>query len=158
MMTVPEYVARQTIRLADGFAHFLSTTPDDRLVWHPTLPGAAPTRSMLEQVSECVSVNRLLAAVLRHGEALPMPAESIDFANGLDAQEHLVSSARELAAAISAMSEHDLAGSYIHPRGVMLGENIIMMGLRNMAYHTGQVNLIQILYGDADFHVPPNWR
>lgn len=159
-MTVPEYMARQTERMADSLAHFIATTPEDRLVWHPSIEGSGPTRSILEQVSECVVVNRLIAALLRGG---PVPATGmntppIKFANGQDAQEQLVVSARELAAAISAMTDADLARVYEHPRGKMAGENVIMMCLRNMAYHAGQANFIQILYGDTEFHVPPMWR
>ena len=159
-MTTPEYVARQTERMADSLAHFIATTPADRLVWHPTLEGAGPTRSILEQVGECVSVNRLLAAVIRGGH-VPTPepdAPPMRFANGQDAQEQLVISARELAAAIATMTEADLSRIYEHPRARMAGENMIMMGLRNMAYHAGQANFIQILYGDTEFHVPPTWR
>ena len=159
-MTVPEYIARQTERMADSFAHFIATTPDDRLVWHPHIEGAAPTRSILEQVSECVVVNRMMAALLRGGKVEPAGPNSppIKFANGQDAQEQLVTSARELATAIRMMPEADLARIYEHPRGKMSGENVIVMCLRNMAYHAGQTNLIQMLYGDAEFHVPPTWR
>jgi hypothetical protein len=159
-MTIPEYIARQTERMADSLAHFIATTPEDRLVWHPSLEGAGPTRSILEQVGECVTVNRLIAAVIRGGN-VPKPepgAPPMRFANGQDAQEQLVVSARELAVAISAMTEADLSRIYDHPRGRMVGENLIIMCLRNMAYHAGQANFIQILYGDVEFHVPPTWR
>src|SRR5437660_6759151 len=108
-MTVPEYIARQTERMADSLAHFIATTPEDRLVWHPSIEGGAPTRSILEQASECVVVNRLIAALLRGGkvEAARPDAPPIKFANGQDAQEQLVSSARELAAAIRMLGEAD---------------------------------------------------
>jgi len=159
-MTVPAYIARQTERMADSLAHFVATTPEDRLVWHPAIEGGAPTRSILEQVSECVVVNRMLAALIRGAAATPPGSDTppIKFANGQDAQEQLVASARELAAAISAMTSSDLTRVYEHPRAKMSGENLIMMGLRNMAYHAGQANFIQILYGDTEFHVPPTWR
>lgn len=159
-MNVADYVARQTERMAEGLAHFVATTPADRLVWHPTVPGASPTRSILEQISECVQVNRYLAALLRHSEATPYGPDTppIPFTDGLDAQEQLIGSARELAASISGMSDADLAATYAHPRGPMLGENVILAPLRNMAYHAGQINLIQILSGDPVFHVPPTWR
>jgi len=158
-MKVQEYIARQTERMGDSLAHFIATTPEDRLVWHPSVEGSAPTRSILEQVSECVHVNRRIAALLRGGKP-PTDAEAAapKFANGQDAQEQLVISARELAAAIRTMKDADLSNVYEHPRGKMLGENVIMMCLRNMAYHAGQANLIQILYGDSEFHVPPTWR
>jgi len=159
-MTVAEYVARQTERMAEALAHFMATTPEDRLVWHPTLEGSAPTRSILEQVGECVVVNRLIATVLRGGELPPAgtPPPPLHFASGQEAQEQLISSAIELAAAISTLTDEDMNRLYEHPRGQMFGQNLILMGYRNMAYHAGQANLIQILYGDPEFHVPPNWR
>lgn len=159
-MTAAEYAARQTERMAEALAHFIATTPEDRLAWHPSMEGSAPTRSILEQVSECVTVNRLLAAVLRGGD-LPSPDASmppLHFSGGQEAQEQLISSARELAAAISVMTEEDMSRLYNHPRGQMFGQNLMLMGYRNMAYHAGQANLIQMLYGDSEFHVPPNWR
>ncbi len=159
-MTVPKYMAHQTERMADSLAHFIATTPEDRLDWHPWIEGGGSTRSILEQVGECVVVNRLIASLLRGGAVAPQDpkAPPIQFANGLDAQEQLVASARELAAAIDTMTDADLARTYAHPRGQMIGENVIMMCLRNMAYHAGQANFIQILFGDAEFHVPPTWR
>ena len=65
---------------------------------------------------------------------------------------------RGLAAAIRAMTEADLSRVYAHPRAQISGENLIVMCYRNMAYHVGQINLIQMLYGDAEFHLPPKWR
>ena len=158
-MTVAEYMARQTERMADSMAHFISTTPDDKLAWHPACEGSGRTRSILEQTSECVNVNRMIAALLRGGDVshLANPPE-IHFANGQDAQEQLVASARELATAIHAMTGEDLSRAYNHPRAQIKGENLIIMCYRNMAYHAGQANYIQTLYGDAEFHVPPTWR
>jgi uncharacterized damage-inducible protein DinB len=159
-MNIQNYVARQTERMAESLAHFIATTPDDKLVWHPHLEGSAPTRSILEQVGECVSVNRFMAALLRGENAAIPPGgwPEITFANGQDAQEQLTASARELAAAIGALEDSDLERTFAHPRGPMRGENVIMMCYRNMAYHAGQANLIQILCGDSEFHIPPNWR
>lgn len=158
-MTVPEYVAQQTERIAEGLAHFIATTAEDKLDWKPALEGSAPTRSVLEQVSECVQVNNLIAAVLR-GEEVSFAViwETIPFHNAQDAQDQLIASAQNLASAIRDLSEEDMTREFEHPRGKMLGVNIIQTPYRNMAYHAGQVNLYQILCGDADFHVPPKWR
>jgi hypothetical protein len=159
-MTVPEFVARQTERMAESLAHFIANTPEDKLVWHPKTEAASQTRSALEQIGECVSVNRGLATLLRTGE-LTLPAggwPETHFASGQDAQEQLVTSARELAAAIHALTPEDLSRTFDHPRGPVLGENLMLMGYRNMAYHAGQINFIQTLYGDTEFHLPPTWR
>ena len=156
-MTIPEYVANQTERVADSLAYFLSVMPAERLNWKPELPGAAPTRSALEQVSECIGVNRLVAKVLR-GEVVAGSHDETEFADGDEAQKLIQESAAELTAAIRAMTEADLTRVYAHPRAQIPGENLIMMCYRNMAYHAGQINLLQMLYGDAEFHVPPKWR
>lgn len=160
IMRITEYIAGQTERMANSLAHFIATTPEDRLHWRPDAEDSAPTRSILEQTAECVAVNRLFAALVRTGEAptgLPS-ADDIQFANGLDAQEQLVMSAAELANALRAMPEEDLQRTFHHPRAEVLGANLILMGYRNMAYHAGQANLIQMLGGDSEFHVPPMWR
>jgi len=159
-MHVPEYMAIQTERMTDSLAHFIASTQEDKLQWQPQTEGSAPTRSVLEQIAECVVVNRMIAAGLR-GETPSPPSASgpaLVLANGTDAQEQVRSSGAELAAAIRTMTEEDLERMYQHPRGQFVGANLIMMPLRNMAYHAGQINLIQILAGDAEFHVPPQWR
>ncbi|MCW3099690.1 MAG: DinB superfamily [Chthonomonadaceae bacterium] len=160
-MHVPEYMATQTERMTDSLANFIATTREDKLAWQPQIEGSVPTRSVLEQVAECVVVNRMIAALLR-GETPPPPAVSaappLVLATGAEAQEQLRASGTELAGAIRTMTEEDLERAYQHPRGQFLGANLIMMPLRNMAYHAGQINLIQMLAGDPEFHVPPQWR
>ncbi len=159
-MTVMQYVAQQTIRMAEALAHFIQTSHEDRLTWRPGAEGDAPTRSILEQVGECVQVNHLFAALLR-GESISTPSgprPDITFVDAADAQRQLLASAEDLSGAIRGLSEADIERIYQHPRGPMRGENMILMGYRNMAYHAGQINFIQTLYGDMEFHVPPNWR
>ena len=157
-MHVPEYMAIQIERTADSLAHFIGTTHEDKLQWQPQTEGSAPTRSVLEQVAECVVVNRMIAAGLR-GDAMPAtPYSSLVLTTAAEAQEQLRASGAELAAAVRTLTEADLEKLYQHPRGQFLGANLIMMPLRNMAYHAGQVNLIQMLAGDPEFHVPPQWR
>jgi hypothetical protein len=166
-MQVTEYVAQQTVRMASTLAHFVQTTHQDRLDWQPIGENAAQTRSALDQVSECIHTNRIVAAVLRgetvttadlQGSAPSASASESQFADGNDAQEQLLASVEELAAAIRGMSDEDLERIYPHPRAPMLGRNIILICYRNMAYHAGQINFIQTLYGDQEFHLPPNWR
>lgn len=159
-MQVPEYMAAQTERMIDSLAHFLNSTQPEKQNWQPRVEGSAPTRSALEQIAECVLVNRVIAGTLR-GETPPPPAtqgQTITFETAEEAEQQLRASGAELAAAIRSMTEEDLERTYQHPRGQFLGANVIMMSFRNMAYHAGQINLIQMLAGDPEFHVPPKWR
>jgi hypothetical protein len=156
-MTLFEFQARNIEQIAETLAYFVETTREDRLRWQPTLEGAAPTRSVLEQISECVIVNRAFAALLR-GQSppqAPMRQAAIEFDGAASAQEQLLASARDLAAAVRGLDDAALEREYPSWRGPIPGATAIVLPYRNMAYHGGQINLIQLLYGDAEFHVPP---
>lgn len=158
-MTVVEFQARKIERMAESLAHFIRTTRDDRLTWSAPGEEGSQARTVLEQASECVVVNRLFAALLR-GEEVDVPAARNNppqYADAKSAGTELMESARELAAAVRAMSDADLEKTYAHWRGPSRGEVVIEAGYRNMAYHAGQINFIQVLYGDSEFHVPPSW-
>ena len=160
-LTVQEYLAKQTIRIAEGFIHFVNLTPADKQDWHLEVKDGTHTRSMMEQMGECVAVNRLFARLL-NGEIVS-PDENVlqeqTFSGIDDAEKQLLESANALATAIATLPDEGLEKVYTHPRGFQIrGENLILMGFRNMTYHVGQVNFIQTLYGDHVFQAPSNWR
>jgi hypothetical protein len=151
-MTVFEFQAQTIESNAEGFAHFIATTPEDKRDWRPMLEGSAQTRSVLELTSECVLFNRAFAALLR-GEEPSLDPPALE--DGADAQQQLLASARELASVVRGMDDAALERTYPTPFGPMPGAAMIEIPVRNMAYHGGQINLIQILLGDAEFHVAP---
>lgn len=158
-LTVQEFQARRIERIADSLAHFVRTTRPDRLDWSPAAEGGAETRSMLEQIEECIVVNDLFAALLR-GERVDREAarnRRLDFVDVEDACRQLQASAEALAAVVRGLSDADLTRQYPFWRGPTPGERVIEMPYRNMAYHAGQINFIQTLYGDTEFHAPPTW-
>lgn len=158
-MKAQEYMAEQIEKMGPILAHYVATTAPDKLDWQPSIEGSAPTRSVLEQVGECVAVNRFMAAMLR-GEDVKPPAggwQVPEFADGQDAQNQLIASTTELAAAIRALGDDDLNRAFQMKRGPTIGKNLMMMAYRNMAYHSGQINFIQLLTGDEEFHMPPQW-
>lgn len=158
-MNAQEYMAEQIERMGPILAHYVATTAPDKLTWQPHVEGSAPTRSVLEQIGECIVINHHFAALLR-GEEPTMPANSWkgpDIGNSQDAQNQLLASTTELAQAVRTFSDADMQRAYTLRRGVTTGSNLIMMAHRNMAYHAGQINLIQLLTGDSDFHMPPAW-
>lgn len=156
MTTIFEFQARKIERMAASLAHFVATTSADRLDWCPATEAASQTRSILAQVSECVQVNRYTAALLR-GEAPEFAHLLLHFSDGEEAQRQLIASGQEFAGAVRALDEGSLTQLYAHWRGPLSGEVLIEAPYRNMAYHAGQVNMIQLLVGDAEFHLPPTW-
>jgi len=156
MTTIFEFQARRIERMAASLAHFMTTTAPDKLEWSPATDTNSQTRSVMAMVGECVQVNRYVAALLR-GETPEWAASSITFTDSEDAKQQLVASGQELAAAVLALDEDALTRLYPHWRGPLPGESLLEAPYRNMAYHAGQVNMIQLLSGDTEFHLPPTW-
>lgn len=159
-MTVCEFQARRIERLAQALAHFIATTQEHKLDWHPEATPGITGRSVYEQISECAAVNCYVAALLR-GETPQQTSIRSDppmkFTGSIDAEKRLTESARELADAVRALKPEDLPLPFPHWRGPISGEILIEMPYRNMAYHAGQINYIQTLYGDTEFHLPGTW-
>ena len=153
-MTIQHYIAEQTERVAAALADFVGTTDPTRLTWQPSVSENGQTRSVLDQMAECISVNFRFAALLR-GETAPEAPSAPQSA--ADAQAQIVASAGALAAAIRGLTDDDLEKPLALPRGSLPLSRAMLVPFRNMAYHAGQINFIQMLAGDTEFHAPPTW-
>jgi hypothetical protein len=75
-----------------------------------------------------------------------------------EARDEIMASANVLADAIRSASDDTFEQEFQHwSRGPLTGKILMMGAYRNMAYHSGQINFIQILSGDQEFHAPPTW-
>jgi hypothetical protein len=155
-MTVQEFQAGCIERAGRTLAYHLKMTQEDKRDWTPNVEGAAGLRSALGMASECIIVNRLIAAILR-GET-PAPVHPIEterpFADPSEAGKMLRESAKELADAVRGLSNADLEKEFTSRRGPMPGHMLIEIPYRNMQYHSGQINLLQLCYGDTEFRMP----
>ena len=96
----------------------------------------------------------MIATVLK-GQELTPPAEGEKAPPTWEqSQQELLASADELAAAVRVLDEGALTREYVTPFAKMEGAVLLDLVAMNMAYHGGQVNLIQMLAGDDKFHVP----
>jgi hypothetical protein len=128
--------------------------PDDRLAWHPTVEGN-PGRDALDQLVECGYLNEWAAAAFRTG-TLPAFDEN-DYKKRKDANRNrtaalkwLQEATEALATAITATSASKLAETFQNP---ITGQENTWAAFAdffywNTVYHEGQVNYIQVLYGD----------
>ena len=154
-MTVQEFQAEKIEGAAKLLAFWLGAMPEDKQSWVPTVEGAAGLRNAREQAAECSAANRFFATLLRGEKAIPFRPFEVksEYVSSEEAQADLIASAAECAAAIRGMSEEDLEKEY-RLRWPMTGYQVIEFPYRNMTYHGGQVNLLQLLYGDTEFHIP----
>ena len=145
--------ARLIVKSAMIMATFVESTREDKLRWKPAIDESSKTRSVLEQVGECIYANVRFRHVLL-GETFPAPpAEWDTFSSVEDATTQLKDSANQLADVVSAMDCAGLAKEYATHLGPMPGALAMQFPVRNMTYHMGQINMIQLLYGDTAFHI-----
>src|ERR1700733_13731154 len=156
-MTIGQWQARQIEKAAIFIADFVKSTAEDRRRWRPAVDESSRTRSAMEIVGECTFANHRFCAILR-GEPLPTPpAEWATNEAVEEALADLQASADQLASLVRGLDAAALAKEYITHRGPMPGALVIQFPLRNMTYHIGQINMIQLLYGDTDFHPGPEF-
>lgn len=155
-MTVFEWQARVTERAAKSLAHYVETTSADRLDWAPVMDNSTDTRSVFELVFECCRLNRKVADVLK-GTAPAKSEPSHTYRTAREAMDDIHASSAQLAAAIRGLTDECVEKTYTTGLGPVPGAILLEMPASNMQYHSGQINLIQLLYGDPEFHIPPDF-
>lgn len=155
-MDVFHWQAKLVRRSAHLLAHFLEQTSPDRLNWRPYLPESAEMRSAYDIVFECAKVNRRFAALLSGREVAPVVKEHSYHALA-EATRDLLSSAEELATTIEGLQPETLEQYFKTQSGQVTGRFLLELPVNNMYYHGGQINMIQLLYGDPEFHAPADF-
>ncbi len=150
-MTIFEWQAELAQKQAVMLAHWVKTTRPDWLDKSPKVDDSSQARTIMDQIGECIRVNRRAAALLRGDEPV-LP--STDGLTSEAAGAQLVESAKEYADVVRTLDESMLTNKYALPWGEVDGAFMISMPIQNMAYHGGAINYIQTLYGDTEFHVP----
>lgn len=155
-MTVQQWQAKVIERAAEAVAVWLETTPEEKLGWIPLVEGSAGVRSILQQMEEVSGINFAMAGLLR-GEARDPAAEEKDkgtITTGAQAVQQLKESARTLAAAVRDMPDSAFTQVYDTGWAKLSGAALIELAANNMIYHGGQINYVQMLAGDKEFHFP----
>jgi hypothetical protein len=144
------------------FLYGLDQIPDDRLNWSPG--GEAP--SPLKLAGKTAVLLGAIAHVLQH-RTWP---ERLSFSSGPPADREAAKAALEEAFAslrqvIVNLSEADLAAPFSLEWGRAPDGAVLDLQVREMAaaatsvigYHQGQLNLLQLIWGDTSANIPPNW-
>ena len=145
------------IRSAGGALHdAVAKMPEDRIGWHPETEGNKG-RDALDQALECAYLNEWVAQGYRSGE---MPAiDWDDYKTATEARRTksdclawLQSSPEALASAIANFPADKIGDATSDPvhngKATTWADFAIDLFYWNTVYHEGQVNYIQVLYGD----------
>jgi hypothetical protein len=150
-MTMFEWQAWATENAADSLAFWIEKTREDKVGWAPSVRGSVETRNALQLGAECVSVNRMMASMFRGDPPLQ---ENHVYEKRAACADAVRASGKELGDAIRKLGPESVEKLYTTPYGPMPGKMLLQIALGNMQYHGGQINLIQLLYGDPKFYIP----
>lgn len=158
-MTVQEWQAKIIGRAAEAVGVWIETTPDDKLGWVPPVEGAAGIRTVYQQIEEMEGVNLGIAAQLSGqsaGEAGHGESDN-SITSKAQAVQRLKASASRLAAVVRDMPDSAFVQTYDMGFAKMSGAVMIELAANNMMYHGGQINYLQMLAGDKEFHFPDSF-
>jgi len=133
--------------------NFVATTREDRLRWRPATEDESKTRSVMDLAGECVEANRRILAYLTGTSIGPRPDNFDVFETVADVSAALIESADALAEEVAKIDGEGLMREVHTHRGPMPAALAMQFPVRNMTYHIGQINMVQLLYGDTVFHI-----
>lgn len=154
--SLPQFLANKIRNAGTALHDAVAKMPEDRIAWHPETEGNKG-RDALDQALECAYLNEWVAKGYRTGQ---MPTISWDdYKVATDAKRNkaaclawLKSSTDELATAIAAFPADKIGDATTDPvhdgRATTWADFAIDLFYWNTVYHEGQVNYIQVLYGD----------
>ena len=151
-MNMFEWQGQSTEAASKRLAHFVKTTREDWLENCPKCDDASNTRSVMDVVSECIRVNCRFTALL---EGQAFAEDDTIWTDPDEACSLLIDSASQVGSAIAKQDDSVLGKTFELPFGTFPGAVIISIPAWNMIYHAGQINYVQRLYGDIEFHMPP---
>lgn len=157
--TTVEHAKAEFLRAKGAITQALATTPDDRINWSPS-----PTaRTPIQNVAHAAFVVKGLQGVL-DGKPLPSddPAEADrglrEGEKQFSARDQVLSllekNSADYVAWLDALTPELLASTFEMP--FASGPATIAVGLTfipgHLLWHTAQINYIQTIYGDHDWH------
>lgn len=155
-VNLPQFLASKIRSAGTALHDAVAKMPEDRIAWHPETEGNKG-RDALDQALECAYLNEWVAKGYRTGT---MPAIDWDaYKVATDARRNktaalawLQSSTEELASAIAAFPADKIGDATTDPvhdgKTTTWADYAIDLFYWNTVYHEGQVNYIQVLYGD----------
>jgi DinB family protein len=157
-MSIPQVqpVLKTIERSRSRFLYGLDRVPEDRLEWSPG--GAA--KNPLQLAGKTAAFVQFVAQLLqtrampdRSGGLPPAPTSREEARAAVDA------GFRRLTGVISGLSESDLELPVPMPwkESPPLGEVLYFLPTI-LGYFQGQLNYLQLAYGDEDPNIPPDWR
>ncbi len=150
-------LADKIVRSSKLLAYAVETTPAEYHHWKPVAVGqTGEGRTIVDQLFEVGGIFAKFASIINKTEPVESNVDSETVESSV-AIKFLSDSAESLSSAILAMDPERL--SEVHDLGwaKMPIAFMLEMAHNNAIYHFGQVNYMQLLLGDKEFHMPPGF-
>lgn len=155
-INLPLFLAGKIRTGGGALQEAVAKMPDDRIAWQPVTDGNKG-RDALDQALECAYLNEWVAKGYKTGEMPPIDWD--DYKVQTDARRSksaclawLQSSTEALASAIAGFPADKIGDEVSDPihdgKTTTWADFAIDLFYWNTVYHEGQVNYIQVLYGD----------
>jgi hypothetical protein len=153
-INLPAFLAARIRDKGNDLVKAFGKMPADRQTWHPPVEGNVG-RDALDQIVECGLLNGYFADAFRSGQIPTVDWDAYTAKKAtIDSGEKALAALKEgneaLASAVGACSPSRLAETFVHPfyqKETNFAEFADFF-YWNMCYHEGQINYIQVLYGD----------
>jgi hypothetical protein len=147
-------VLKYLVMAQNRFLHGFDRVPDDRLSWSPG--GEAPTPLQLAgKLTRFLTFITHVLADRQMPERTGAPPEPP--ATREEAKRVVDSGFATLRGAVTGLTERDLAAEVPVPWGQATIEHVLWQIPAVVGYLQGQMNLVQLAYGDTDPNIPPDW-
>jgi hypothetical protein len=155
-INLSHFLAAKISAAGNALHDAVAKMPEDRIGWHPETEGNKG-RDALDQALECAYLNEWIAAAYRSGTMVSIDWDDYKVQtdarrNKADCLAWLKSSTEALSSAIADFPADKLGDATTDPvhdgKATTWADFAIDLFYWNTVYHEGQVNYIQVLYGD----------
>ncbi len=155
-MPIPQaqLILKDLVLAQHRFLYGLDRTPDERLDWSP---GEA-RKSPLQVAGTLAQFLNFIAHTLASQEMPSWDVDSLPSPVTRDAAKEAVATAcAALRRAVEGLEPADLTRKPPPPWSEETLEEVLWQINGTILYHQGQLNYLQLCYGDRDPNIPPNW-
>ena len=142
-------------RSRSRFMYGLDCVPDDRLKWSP----GGSAKSALELGDRVAGFLGFLSAMVAGKDPGPRGEQPAGSESRDEAKGRINGAFEGLKSTVSGLSDEDLASSRTLPWGEVTTVGALLPGVMSVVgYFQGQLNYLQLAYGDENPNIPPDWH
>ena len=143
-------------RAKDRLAKALNTTPDDKAGWSPSPTARTPIEVVAHAASGTMGIHAMMTGKMEPVNPADMDSMSREIEKGFttkqQALDHLEKTSGEYVAWLDTLTAEQVAATVDSPFGSFPVASAITFPADHLRGHAAQIEYIQTIYGDRDWH------